>query len=467
MKFSNPSIFKAYDIRGIYPSELNESSVSVIGKAIYTYLITKLKKESISVVLGYDMRASSESLAEQISDAILSLGGTVINIGLVPTPTLYYEVRNGRYDAGIQVSASHNPGEYNGIKSILRNGDAIIKIGKDTGMDIVKKLAISEEFSPAKTGGKVVVKTHALSEEVDAAYETVKPTIKPGLKVVVDAANAMGAPMIDELLKRTDINVIRMYWELDGTFPNHQADPLQFKLLKNLQKRVIEEGADFGIAPDGDGDRVFFVHEKGEIVPATLITALITKAILATHPGEKVLVDIRYIRNVQAVCNKYGGHMSVSRVGHALITEQLNREHAFFAGESSGHYYFRATGGGESSVRVILHLLHALTLAGKPLSDLLAEFATSVESGEINFELQEGTTTRSVIDTIKKEYKEGEFSDMDGIAITYPAWRFSIRSSNTEPLLRLNVEGESGELVKQKKTELSDKILSLGANAKE
>ena len=274
----------------------------------------------------------------------------------------------------------------------------------------------------------------------------------------------MGSVFLDELFTHVDADIVRMNWELDGSFPAHQADPLQFNLWGDLRKRVVSEHADFGIMPDGDGDRVFFVDEKGDIIPATLITALISREILTRHPGERILVDIRYIRNVGAVVEKYGGELSISQVGHALITEQLNKEHAFFAGESSGHYYFRETGGAESSARVILYVLDALSRANKPLSHLLVGFATSVESGETNFRLNDGITGAQITQSIVSAYKDGELSELDGIAVTYPDWRLSIRSSNTEPLIRLNVEGATETLVKEKNKELTERILNVGAS---
>ena len=463
MKPINPSIFKAYDIRGIYPTDLNEEAAEVIAQAIYKTFRHDTEKDTMSIVLGRDMRQSSPSLHNVISAALISMGATVVDIGIVPTPTVYFMVQNGKYDGGIQISASHNPGEYNGIKIIRRDGNSLIKIGKSTGMDRIKQAALAGNISPSETKGTVVNISDAVKQEIAAAFTAVNPTITKHT-IVIDAANAMGSVFLDELFTHVDADIVRMNWELDGSFPAHQADPLQFNLWGDLRKRVVSEHADFGIMPDGDGDRVFFVDEKGDIIPATLITALISREILTRHPGERILVDIRYIRNVGAVVEKYGGELSISQVGHALITEQLNREHAFFAGESSGHYYFRETGGAESSARVILYVLDALSRANKPLSQLLAGFATSVESGETNFRLNDGITGAHITQSVVSAYKDGELSELDGIAVTYPDWRLSIRSSNTEPLIRLNVEGATETLVKEKNSELTERILNIGAS---
>jgi len=285
-------------------------------------------------------------------------------------------------------------------------------------------------------------------------------------RVVADPANAMGILYIKELFKYVPGDLIKMNFELDGTFPVHQPDPLQFETLKDLQKRVVEEKADFGIAPDGDGDRIFFIDEKGKVVPATLITSLITKEILSKKKGEKIIADIRYTQNVGNVCKKLGGVFLTSKVGHALITKYLNKENAAFAGESSGHYYFRETGGAESSVRVILYVLEAMREAGKPLSELLREFHSSFESGEYNFVLSEETSAEQILQMLKTTFFDGTANELDGLAVDYPDWRFSVRSSNTEPLLRLNLEAKTEELMRQKLHELLELLKNQGAQPK-
>ena len=313
------------------------------------------------------------------------------------------------------------------------------------------------------TENKPELDINAVEQEIAASIQAVKPNNIKKFKIVADAANAMGAVYLEELFNKIPADLIRMNFTLDGTFPAHQADPLQFKLFKDLQQRALAEKADLGIMPDGDGDRIFFVNEKAEIIPATLITALVTGELLRNSPGDRILVDIRYTRNVSTVVEKLGGKMSISKVGHALITDQLNREKGIFAGESSGHYYFRDTGGAESAVRVILHVLNVMSREMKPLSEILKQYHNSIESGETNFKLPEGMAAQQITDEIIKDHPDGKVDTLDGIAVSFPAWRFSIRSSNTEPLLRLNVEGETQELVDGKVKELTDKIISCGA----
>ena len=460
-------IVKAYDIRGIYPRELNEESIPAIVSAIYAFFKNTLSKKKVSIVFGRDMRISSPSLFEAAKKTLVRLGAKVVDIGLSSTPTFYFATFRGGYDAGIQISASHNPPEYNGIKFVYVKDGKLVKVGKNTGMAEVKALALSASPVEGKGEGEIILKKDALAEEIEFAKDKLGVGGFSGFRIVADPANAMGALVLDELAKRIGLRLVRMNFELDGTFPSHQPDPLQPKNLVDLQKRVVEEKADLGIAPDGDADRVFFIDEKGKVIPATLITALIAREILKKKKGAKIIVDIRYIRNVKRVCEKYGGEVVISPVGHALITDLLNRQGAIFAGESSGHFYYQEIGGGESMVMTILHVLNVLSREKKPISRLVAGFASSVESGEINFVLPEGLSAAGIFEELKTRFSDGQISLLDGIAVDYLSWRFNIRASNTEPLIRLNVEGESRELVEEKVKELQAILIGLGAKKKE
>lgn len=463
----NPSIFKAYDIRGLYPKDINEENIVEITKSIYTFLTRDLGKKRLEVVLGRDARLSSPSLSQVVKNTLVKMGATVVDIGVSSTPTVYFATLHHKYDAGLQISASHNPKEYNGIKFVKRSDAGFVKISKIYGMDQVKKICLAKDFAKPLADGKTIDMKNALDEEIKFAFTRVgyKPTKK--FKIVVDAANSMGAVMFERLFQNLPHNLVKMNFELDGNFPAHQPDPLQFKLLKSLQEKVLEEHADFGIAPDGDGDRVFFIDEKGKIIPATLISCLIAKEILAKKKNQTILVDVRYTKNVRNICEKYGGKLSFCPVGHALITDQLNKEGAIFAGESSGHYYFMENGGAESSLRVVLHILDVLSRKNKPLSQVVKELQTAFESGEYNFLLKEGLTSAQIVDEIKKTYSDAKFLTIDGISVYYPSWNFNIRASNTEPLLRLNVEADSQKLTAEKLNELKEKIIKKGAVLKE
>lgn len=449
-------IFKSYDIRGIYPEELNEKNIIPIVRAIYKFFLESSEsKGPLKIVLGRDMRVSSPALFEKATQALVEVGAEVIDVGLVSTPTFYFAVNNYSYDCGIQISASHNPKEYNGLKIVKKTKEGILKIGKPTGMEDVKKMAIEGvDFGKVKRG-KVTKHNGILADEVKNSLKMAgNPKIKK-FKVVADPANAMGALYISELFKNIPGKLIKMNFKLDGTFPVHQPDPLQFDTLKDLQKRVAEERADIGLAPDGDGDRIYFIDEKGGIVLPSSIISLVSREILRNSRGAKVIVDLKYIFTPKKTVEEFGGELIISKTGHAYITQTMHEVSGFFAGEASGHYYFSETGGAESPMPVILMILAIMTRENKPLSVLAKEVRFSHESGEINFKVQ---NAEEIMEKLKESYGDGEFSDLDGIAITYPNWRFSLRSSNTEPLLRLNIESYLSENVESKKKELVDII---------
>lgn len=452
-------IFKGYDIRAIYPSEINEESIIPIVKAIYKFLHNgKSENDPLTLVVGTDMRISSPSLTKVAIDTLVSLGAHVIDIGVVSTPTFYFCVSHYGYEAGFQITASHNPKEYNGIKIVKNSPGGLIKIGKAQGLETIKNMAINGESLPEKDGGKVVKKEGFLEEEYKNAYKIVgNPEIKK-FKIVADTANAMGAQYIEEIFKNIDADLIKMNFELDGTFPAHQPDPLQAETLVDLQKKVLEEKADLGLAPDGDGDRLFFIDEQGKIVPPTIITSIIAKELLKQNPGEHILVDIRYILTPKKIIEENNGKILITKVGHAYITEGLHASGGIFAGESSGHYFFRETGNAESQIPMILTVLKVMTKEGKKLSEIVEENRRSYESGEFNFKVN---NANEIMEQIAEKYADGEIDKMDGVAISYPTWRLSVRSSNTEPLLRLNVESLDKKEMEAKRDELKSLIESL------
>lgn len=446
------NIFKSYDIRGIYPDQINEQNIIRIVTAIYSFIKSKIpEKKQLSIVIGRDMRISSPALFEAATKTLVELDAKVIDIGLVSTPTFYFAVYSNKFDGGFQISASHNPKEYNGLKIVIYSQKGILKIGKPTGMDDIKKLAI-EGVEVEKPGdGSLEELKGVLEREVEKALQIAgNPKIKE-FKIVADAANAMGATYIDALFKKIPGNLTKMNFELDGTFPVHQPDPLQYDTLKDLQKKIIEEGADLGLAPDGDGDRIFFIDERGEIVSPSQIIALVVRELLKEKKGSKIIVDLKYIYTPKKSIEEFGGELVISKTGHAYITETMHKNEGLFAGEASGHYYFGATGGAESPMPVIILILAIMSRTGKKLSELAKEVKSSHESGEINFKVKNAT---EIMEKIKQHYSNGQFSDLDGIAINYPDWRFSLRSSNTEPLLRLNIETHEHLNVEEKKKEL-------------
>jgi phosphomannomutase len=454
----DPKIFKAYDIRGIYPEQLNEENIVPIIRAIYKFFYDSIGKEQPTIVLAYDMRLSGPQLFAQAKKTLIEMGANVIDAGMLSTPSFYFTVFHYAYDCGIQITASHNPKEYNGMKFVEYSPAGLIKIGKSTGMEDIKRMATEGvEFTP-KTQGSVTPKTGILEDEVENALKIFdNPEIKK-FKIVADPANAMGAQYIEALFKKVPADLIKMNFELDGSFPVHAPDPLDFNNLKDLQARVLEENADFGLAPDGDGDRLYFIDEKGQIIPATIITALVARELLKEKPGQTIYVDIRYLLGSTKIIEEYGGKLEKTKVGHAYITEAMNNSGGPFAGESSGHFYFRSTGNAESQLAVLVSVLKVLSREGKPLSEIVKELQRSYESGEFNFKV---TNSAEILDALKEKYKDGELETLDGVSITYPTWRFNVRTSNTEPLLRLNIESYNEDEMKAKRDELKSLIKGL------
>lgn len=455
----DPKIFKAYDIRAVYPTQIDEEKIVPILKAIYKFFEDTITSDrQLTIGLGRDMRTSSPQLFEIAKQVLLDCGAHVVDCGLLSTPSFYYSVWANQLDAGIQITASHNPKEYNGVKFVKKGENGLIKIGKTTGMEDVKKMAMEGVEVEKKFEGRLTTNHDILYDEVTDALGLVDDMEFKACKVVADPANAMGATYIQALFDRIPGELIKMNFELDGTFPVHQPDPLNFENLKDLQKKVLEEHADFGLAPDGDGDRLFFIDDKGEVVPATIITGIIAKLLLSENPGETILFDIRYIFTPTKIIKENSGKYEVTKVGHAFITEALERTGGLFGGESSAHYFYRSNGNAESQLTTIVYVLKALTDSGKKLSELVEEYRRSFESGEINFKV---SNAQEIMEDIKQTYRDGELSELDGVAISYPDWRLSLRTSNTEPLLRLNVEAYEKAIMEQKRDEVLAKIKSL------
>lgn len=453
------NIFKSYDIRGIVPDEINEENIYQITQAILKFFQDTSGRKDLTVLTGKDMRTSAPTLYPIFKKALVDGGCTVIDTGLVSTPTFYYAVLHEKADAGIQLTASHNPPEYNGIKIVMRDGDKIIKIGGDTGMNDIKSNAAAG-VQISEPGGSERERENIVEDELKNAYTIVSPDSIKKLKVVADAANAMAATYFEPLFRDLACDLVKMNFELDGTFPAHQPDPLVFENYEELMKRVVEEKADLGIAPDGDGDRIFFVDEKGSMVPASMITALVARELLKKYPGERILYDIRYIMTPKRIIEEAGGTSSITRVGHAFITKQLHEENGLFGGESSGHMFLKATGGAESQVTIILIVLKAISDAGKPLSEIIEELRRSYESGEYNFKTEKA---KEILQALEEKYSDADISHLDGVSIEYHDWRFNVRTSNTEPLMRLNLEAETQELVDEKLDEVKSFIVSQGA----
>lgn len=438
----NEKIFKAYDIRGIYPDELNEDAAFWIGRAFAHF--TKAKK----IAVGIDMRRSSPELEKGFIRGATEQGADVIKIGMSTTPMVYFASWNLDVDAAVIITASHNPAEWNGLKLCLRSA---IPVGEGTGMEKIKELAISKNIPDSEIKGNV-------SEDNKLKNKYIEYTagfFKSGLakrRIVVDFANAMG--IIDKAVFNkfpADIEAAYIYDNFDGAFPNHEANPLKTETLKTLQEKVKEIGADIGIAYDGDADRIGFVDEKGEIVPMDYPIALLAKEVLEKYPGGIILMDIRSSNAVKEMIEEAGGKVNRCRVGHSLIKKQMREEGAVFAGELSGHYFFEENAKAELPTLAALILINYMNENGKKLSELVAGLKKYYHSGEINSDVAD---KNAVMEKLKEIYKDGKLDELDGIRIDFSDWWFNVRPSNTEPKLRLNVEAKTKELMEEKRDEL-------------
>ncbi len=440
-------IFKAYDIRGIYPSEINETLVENIGKAFVTY--TSANK----IAVASDMRTSSPSLLSALIKGITDAGADVINLGLLSTPMLYFASSRLPIDGAIMVTASHNPGEYNGLKLCRKNA---IPIGLETGLSEIRDIALSMKFSSVTHKGEI--SEFDIKPEYDKYISSFAKFENKKFHIATDTAHAMGVlelPVFEILPGITNCGRLYDTLQVPGICP-HEANPLKSETLSELQHVVIKTKSDIGIAFDGDADRIGFIDEKGRVIPMDLITALLAQSLSHEHKNATALYDLRSSRSVKEEIEKIGWHANESKVGHANIKSQMIKEGAILAGEVSGHYYFSIAGyiAEMGSLPAIL-LLNLMARTNKKLSFLVDSVQKYSHSGEMNLSVHNAS---KIIDAIKLKYSDANISERDGVKATYPTWWFSLRSSNTEPLLRLNVEADSRELMEEKVTELSSCI---------
>jgi phosphomannomutase len=434
------AIFKAYDVRGLYPSQLDEEVAHRVGRAMVE--LTKAKR----ILVAHDMRASSEPLTNAFISGVLTQGADVADLGLAATDAMYYAA--GRYEApGAVFTASHNPAAYNGIK-LCRAG--AVPIGEDTGLIDIKGMVAANAFASGARPGSAE-RLEIMPEYVDHVTGLVDVRSFRDLTVVADAANGMGGLTIPPVFDRLPVELVPMYFELDGTFPNHPADPIQPENLKDLIRTVLDKGADIGLAFDGDADRVFLVDDKGEPVSGSLTAAIVARSILRKHPGEKVIYSITTSRVVRETIVESGGEPIRSRVGHSFIKQVMAETGAIFGGEHSGHYYFRDHYRADCGLLAALHVLEVLSEENKPLSDVLAPLRRYWNSGEINSEVAD---KEAAMRAIAEMYPPERRDWTDGLTVEFDEWWFNLRPSNTEPLLRLNVEAADAALGEAKQDEI-------------
>lgn len=437
------SIFKEYDIRGIYGTELTEELAVDIGRAFVTFLGCKM------VTVGRDVRSHSDVLFRGLTRGITMQGAGVIDLGRVSTPISYYGTGSLCADAGIMITASHNPKEYNGFK--LSRAEAV-PISGSTGIKDIEKIVNEKSFAPAAESPGKIVSVNVLPEYKRHVQKTAD--IKRPLKIAADMANGMGIYEA-KVFEGLPLEIDALYDTPDGSFPNHEGNPLHHETLRDLQAKVREGGYAFGVAFDGDADRAGFIDEKGEIIPMDLLTAVIAQDILSTRKGAVIFYDLRSSWAVKETIRNCGGIAMMSRVGHAFIKQQMRDHDAVFAGELSGHYYFKANFTTESSSMAVISLANILSKTDKTLSQLVAPLRRYFASGEINTKLQDRAAAVGVMETLKRDYgSKGKLLELDGVSVEFPDWWFNVRCSNTEPLLRLNLEAKTAETMETKRDEI-------------
>jgi phosphomannomutase len=446
----DPKVFKAYDVRGIYPGELDEEGAYAIGRAF----VEEVEPEKIAV--GRDMRVSSPAMAESFARGASEAGAQVLDLGLVGTEMVYFAVGDLGLDGGAMVTASHNPKEYTGMK-IVRAG--ALPIGGESGLlDIRDRAMARSDRSRRRTPGQVE-KYDVWPGYVDRVLSFVDVAeIKP-LRIVVDAANGMAGAMLPPVLERLPVEAVRCFFEPDGTFPNHEPNPLLPENREFIVNKTLEEKADFGVAFDGDADRCFFVDDGGEFVPGDFVTALLAESVLEKEPGAKIIYDLRASWAVPETVERAGGVALVNRVGHAFIKQRMREEQAAFGGEVSGHYYFREFSQADSGVVPFLLMLELVSKKGRPLSEIVADFrARYFLTGELNTPVED--VPQKLAELKERFGPEGAVSELDGISIDSDEWHMNVRPSNTEALLRLNLEARSRELMERKRDEVLAAIRS-------
>ncbi len=439
----NPKIFSAYDVRGIYGQDLTDETAYRIGRAAAQYLNVP------EIAVGRDMRLSSPQISAAIIRGITDQGVNAIELGLTTTDGLYFAVGKFNYPAGIMITASHNPGKYNGVKFCRAQA---LPISKETGLADIRDLAVSGNFTEPTHKGTVTQRditddyvTHVLSF-IDVSK------IKP-LKVVIDAGNGMAGMMVPRVFKHLPCELVPLYFELDGNFPHHPASPIEPENMVDLQHKVRETHADLGAAFDGDADRMFPVDEHGDLVDGSQVTEAMANSLLKKYPGSTILYNLIVSKSAPELITRLGGKAVRTRVGHSFIKAEMRKLNAIFGGEHSGHFYFRDNWFADSGLIAFLIMLELVSTENKPLSEILKPLDKGVRSGEINSTVSD---TQSKLQGLEEHFSKGSQSvdHLDGLTIDYGNWWFNVRTSNTEPLLRLNIEADNRALMEQKRDEL-------------
>lgn len=440
-----PDIFKAYDIRGVVPDELTPEIAYDVGRAFVSYLGAK------RIAVGRDMRVSSPELAERFIAGASDQGAQVTDLGLISTDGLYFAVGRHGFDGGCMITASHNPGEYNGFK-LCRDEARPLSI--DAGIGDIRDMLANDAISEPADGGSVESQD-LLDAFVDHAIGMIDvDTLRP-MKIVVDAGNGMAGRLVPPVFEKIPGELIPLYFELDGTFPNHEANPLEPENIVDLQKAVVEHGADLGVAFDGDADRMFLIDEHGTFVGGDMVTAMVAKVMLGRHPGSAIVYNLICSRAVPETIEEYGGRPIRARVGHSFIKGLMRDNDAVFGGEHSGHFYFRDNWYADSGLIAFLTVLELLSAENDSLRETLEPIDQRARSGEINFEVADQA---AALERVRAAFSNAEIDELDGLTVGYDDWWFNIRASNTQPLLRLNVEVDDASTLASRVESVADII---------
>ena len=442
----NPEIFKAYDVRGVYPDEVHEDAARAIGAAFVAYL------EAKRIAVGRDMRLSSPALAAAFIDGATSQGTDVVDYGMIATDMLYFAVARDGHDGGVQITASHNPKQYNGMKLVRKEA---FPLSGDAGISDIRDMIAGNRLpAPAPRRGEVATK-ETLGPYVDHVMSFIDTSAIRPFTVVLDAGSGMGGLVAPKLFERLPCRTTSLCFEIDGRFPNHEANPLIEENRRDIVERVVADNADVGIAWDGDADRCFFIDGSGAFVSGDFITALLAEAFLLKHPASTIIYDLRASHAVRDMVAAYGGTALMNRVGHAFFKRRMRETNAIFGGEVTGHYYFRDNFYADNGFIPALLILELMSKKAQSLHDLLEPLRRRYFiSGEINTKLPHMDAVPEKLAQIATRYADGHQYELDGVSVEYPDWHFNVRPSNTEPLLRLNLEATTAGQMAAKRDEV-------------
>jgi len=442
----NPDIFKAYDVRGVYPNEVNEEAARAIGGAFVAYLQAK------RIAVGRDMRVSSPALASAFIEGAVAQGADVVDYGMIATDMLYFAVARDGHDGGVQITASHNPKQYNGMKMVRKEA---FPLSGEEGLAEIRDMIQKGTLPAAAARPGQVTKKDTLAPYVDHVMSFIDASVIKPFNVVLDAGSGMGGLVAPKLFERLPCKTTRLCFDIDGRFPNHEANPLIEENRRDITEAVMAQKADIGIAWDGDADRCFFIDGTGAFASGDFITALLAEAFLMKNPGATIIYDLRASYAVKDMVAKYASTSLMNRVGHAFFKRRMRETNAIFGGEVTGHYYFRDNFYADNGFIPALLILELMSRKGLTLHELLRPLNEQYFiSGEINTKLKSMNEVPPRLVAIAAKYADGHQYELDGLSVEYPDWHFNVRPSNTEPLLRLNLEAKTPQLMEQKRDEV-------------